>query len=63
MTVWMFRRPPSAAVIYRNLGRGPFADISERMGSPVTDPKAGRGSAFADFDNDGGTCRSMRFTR
>ena len=40
-------------VIYRNLGNGRFADISERLGSPVTDPKAGRGSAFGDFDNDG----------
>jgi hypothetical protein len=40
-------------VIYRNQGNGRFADISERLGSPVTDPKAGRGSAFGDFDNDG----------
>jgi enediyne biosynthesis protein E4 len=42
-------------VIYRNLGNGRFADISERLGSPVTEPKAGRGSAFGDFDNDGQT--------
>ena len=42
-------------VVYRNLGNGRFADISERLGSPVTDPKAGRGSAFGDFDNDGQT--------
>jgi hypothetical protein len=40
-------------VIYRNLGNGRFSDVSERLGSPVTDPKAGRGSAFGDFDNDG----------
>jgi hypothetical protein len=40
-------------VIYRNLGNGRFADISERLGPPVTDPKAGRGSAFGDFDNNG----------
>jgi hypothetical protein len=40
-------------VIYRNLGNGRFADISERLGAPVTDLKAGRGSAFGDFDNDG----------
>src|SRR4029077_14078523 len=40
-------------VVYRNLGNGRFADISERLGPPVTEPKAGRGSAFADFDNDG----------
>ncbi len=40
-------------VVYRNQGNGRFADISERLGEPVTVPKAGRGSAFADFDNDG----------
>ena len=40
-------------VVYRNLGNGRFADISERLGPPVTDPKAGRGSASGDFDNDG----------
>ena len=40
-------------VVYRNLGTGRFQDISERLGDPVTVPKAGRGSAFADFDNDG----------
>jgi len=40
-------------VVYRNLGNGRFQDISERLGEPVTVPKAGRGSAFADFDNDG----------
>jgi enediyne biosynthesis protein E4 len=40
-------------VVYRNLGNGRFADISERLGAPVTTPKAGRGAAFGDFDNDG----------
>ena len=40
-------------VVYRNLGNGRFADVSERLGTPVTTPKAGRGAAFADFDNDG----------
>lgn len=40
-------------VVYRNLGNGRFADISERLGTPVTVPKASRGAAFADFDNDG----------
>jgi hypothetical protein len=40
-------------VVYRNLGNGRFADISERLGPPVTTPKAGRGAAFGDFDNDG----------
>jgi len=40
-------------VVYRNLRNSRFADVSERLGAPVTTPKAGRGAAFADFDNDG----------
>ena len=40
-------------VVYRNLKNGRFADITEQLGPPVTIPKAGRGAAFADFDNDG----------
>jgi hypothetical protein len=40
-------------VVYRNLGNGRFADITEQLGPPVTDPKAGRGTAFGDLDDDG----------
>jgi hypothetical protein len=40
-------------VVYRNLHNGRFADVTEQLGSPVTVAKAGRGAAFADFDNDG----------
>jgi enediyne biosynthesis protein E4 len=40
-------------VVYRNLRNGRFGDVTERLGSPVTIPKASRGAAFADFDNDG----------
>jgi hypothetical protein len=40
-------------VVYRNLGNGRFEDVSERLGPPITTPAAGRGAAFADFDNDG----------
>ena len=40
-------------VVYRNLGNGRFEDVTERLGPPVTTPKAGRGAAFGDFDNDG----------
>ncbi len=40
-------------VVYRNLGNGRFMDVSDQLGPPVTTPKAGRGAAFADFDNDG----------
>ena len=40
-------------VVYRNLGNGRFEDVTETLGPPVTTPKAGRGAAFADLDNDG----------
>jgi hypothetical protein len=40
-------------VVYRNLGNGRFADITEQLGPPVIEPKAGRGAAFGDLDNDG----------
>ena len=40
-------------VVYRNNGDGKFEDVTERLGPPVTVPKASRGAAFADFDNDG----------
>jgi hypothetical protein len=40
-------------VVYRNRGNGRFDDVTEALGAPVTTPKAGRGAAFADLDNDG----------
>jgi hypothetical protein len=40
-------------VIYRNLGNGRFLDITERLGPPASTPRAGRGTAFGDIDNDG----------
>ena len=40
-------------VVYRNRGDGRFDDVTERLGSPITTPEAGRGAAFADMDNDG----------
>jgi hypothetical protein len=40
-------------VVYRNRRDGRFEDVSERLGEPVTTPKAGRGAAFGDLDNDG----------
>lgn len=40
-------------VVYHNRGDGRFDDVTERLGPPVTDPRPGRGAAFADFDNDG----------
>jgi hypothetical protein len=40
-------------VAYQNLRNGQFADVTDRLGIPVTAPKASRGCAFGDFDNDG----------
>ncbi len=40
-------------VVYRNRGGGRFDDVTDALGAPVTTPKAGRGAAFADLDNDG----------
>jgi enediyne biosynthesis protein E4 len=40
-------------VIYRNLQNGKFEDVTESLGPPATTPKASRGCAFGDFDNDG----------
>jgi hypothetical protein len=40
-------------VFYRNLGNGRFEDLTSRLGAPLTIPKAARGAAFGDIDNDG----------
>jgi len=40
-------------VVYRNRGDGRFEDVTERLGPPATDRRAGRGAAFGDFDDDG----------
>jgi enediyne biosynthesis protein E4 len=39
-------------VVYRGVG-GRFEDVTERLGQPATIPKAGRGTAFGDIDNNG----------
>ena len=41
------------AILYRNLGGGKFADISETSGPGITERHSSRGAAFGDFDNDG----------
>ncbi len=41
------------AILYRNLGNGKFADISEKAGPGILERHAARGAAFADYDNDG----------
>ncbi len=40
-------------LVYRNLGNGSFEDVSALVGADVRVPRAGRGAAFGDFDNDG----------
>jgi hypothetical protein len=40
-------------LMFRNLGRGLFAKVSESLGPDFVRPVAGRGIATADYDNDG----------
>jgi hypothetical protein len=40
-------------VVFRNLGDGRFADVSQQSGSGATTPHSSRGAAFGDYDNDG----------
>ncbi len=40
-------------LIYRNLSRGVFEDVSAISGAAVLERKSSRGAAFGDFDNDG----------
>ncbi len=40
-------------VVYRNLGNGKFADVSQAAGPGILETVAGRGMAVGDFDNDG----------
>jgi hypothetical protein len=44
---------PQRKVLYQNQRDGSFKDIAEKIGGPLTEPTAGRGCAFGDFDNDG----------
>ncbi|MGH2397622.1 MAG: CRTAC1 family protein, partial [bacterium] len=41
------------AILYRNLGNGTLADISELAGPGMLEPHSSRGAAFGDYDNDG----------
>jgi hypothetical protein len=40
-------------VVYLNDRHGRFQDVTDRLGSPVSDPRPARGAAFGDIDNDG----------
>jgi hypothetical protein len=39
--------------MFRNLGAGKFEKVSEHLGPDFMKPTVGRGTAVADFDNDG----------
>jgi len=45
-----YRQP---RMLYKNLGKGRFQDVSALAGAAITTPSTGRGCAFGDFDNDG----------
>jgi enediyne biosynthesis protein E4 len=45
-----YREP---AILYRNLGNGKFADISNAAGPGIAELHSSRGAAFGDIDNDG----------
>jgi enediyne biosynthesis protein E4 len=40
-------------IVYRNLGKGQFKDVSSEVGPGITTPFSSRGAAFGDYDNDG----------
>ena len=40
-------------LVYRNLGKGRFEDVSAMVFSPDDKDESSRGAAFGDFDNDG----------
>ena len=40
-------------LMFRNLGGGKFEKVSEQLGADFMKPTVGRGTAVADFDNDG----------
>ena len=40
-------------MMFRNLGRGAFENVSDRLGDDFRLPRVSRGAAIGDFDNDG----------
>jgi enediyne biosynthesis protein E4 len=39
--------------LFRNMGKGNFAEVTKSSGAAFAAPRVGRGAAYADFDNDG----------
>ena len=42
-----------APLLFRNLGKGKFENVSAQMGAAFNRPIVARGAAYADFDRDG----------
>ncbi len=40
-------------LLFRNLGRGKFDDVSNKLGPDLSKPMVARGAAYADYDHDG----------
>ena len=45
-----YREPP---LLFHNLGKGKFENVTARMGAAFNRPIVARGAAYADFDHDG----------
>ncbi len=45
-----YAEPPH---LFRNLGKGKFAEVTKDMGKAFNTPRVARGAAYADMDNDG----------
>jgi hypothetical protein len=45
-----YAQPP---LLFRNLGKGRFEDVTTKLGPDLQKPLVARGAAWADFDNDG----------
>jgi hypothetical protein len=41
------------AHVFRNSGKGSFAEVTQALGPAARQPRVGRGTAYGDFDNDG----------
>ena len=41
------------ALLFHNLGKGKFEDVTAKVSTALQKPVVGRGAAYADFDNDG----------
>src|SRR5215467_11053579 len=45
-----YAQPPH---MFRNEGKGAFAEATQSLGNALRQPRVGRGAAYGDFDNDG----------